>query len=85
MRKTLRLDGELYRQAEAQAAAQGISVTELVEEAIREQLRRQPAAQSLRRIHLPESTASGGLRPEFPTLEEAVAAADLIDDQLKAH
>ena len=85
MRKTLRLDGELYRQAEAHAEAQGISVTELVEEAIREQLRRQPTTQSLRRIRLPESTASGGLRPEFTTLEEAVAAAGLIDDQLKAH
>lgn len=84
MQTTLRLDGELYRQAKAQAAAQGISVTRLVEEAIREHLRRPPAARR-RRIRLPVSTASGGLLPELATLEEAVAAADLADDQLKAH
>ena len=85
MQTTLRLDDDLYRQAKAQAAAQGISVTRLVEEAIREHLRRPPAVRRRRRIRLPESTASGGLLPEFATLEEAMAAAELIDDQIKAH
>lgn len=85
MRTTLRLDDELYRQAKAQAVAQGISVTKLVEEAIREHLRRPQATRRRRRIRLPESTATGGLLPEFATLEEAVTAADLADDQLKAH
>ncbi len=81
MRTTLRLDGDLYRQAKAQAATRGVSVTELVEEAIRQYLRRSAAARHLR-IRLPESTATGGLLPEFATLEEAVAAADLADGQL---
>lgn len=44
-----------------------------------------PFEQALRdrRINLPASTASGGLRPGLVTLEEGVAAADLADDQLK--
>ncbi|HEY7216014.1 MAG TPA: hypothetical protein VIC28_15425 [Thermoanaerobaculia bacterium] len=79
------MDDDLYRQAKAQAAAQGISVTKLVEEAIREHLRRPTATRRRRRIHLPESTSTGGLLPEFATLKEAVAAANLADDQLKAH
>ena len=82
MRMTLRLDDELYRQAKAQAAAQGTSVTKLVEEAIREHLGRSPAAPHRRRIRLPVSTSTGGLLREFATLEEAVAAADLTHDQL---
>jgi uncharacterized protein DUF6364 len=85
MQTTLRLDDELYRQAKAQAAAQGISVTKLVEEAIQEHLGRTQAAPRRRRIHLPVSTSIGGLLPEFATLEEAVAAADLTDDQRRAH
>lgn len=80
MQTTLRLDDELYRRAKAQAAVRGISVTKLVEEAIREHLAKPPAAPRRRRIRLPASSASGGLLPEFRTLEEAVAAADLADD-----
>jgi len=84
MQTTLRLNDELYRQAKAQAAAQGISVTKLVEEAIREHLSKPPAAPRRRRIRLPVSTATGGLLPQFRTLEEAVAAADLGDDLRRA-
>ena len=83
MQTTLRLDDEIYRQAKAQAAAQGISVTKLVEEALREHLERATAVPPGRRIRLPESTATGGLLPEFASLEEAVAAADLAADQLR--
>lgn len=43
MQTTLRIEDELFRQAKAQAAAQGISLTRLVEEAIREHLAK-PAA-----------------------------------------
>src|SRR5262245_43416881 len=80
MQMTLRLDDELYRQAKAQAAAQGISVTKLVEEAIREHLSKPSAAPHRHRIRLPVSTAGGGLLPQFRALEEAVDAADLSDD-----
>jgi Ribbon-helix-helix protein, copG family len=84
MQTTLRLDDDLYRRAKAQAAVRGISVTKLVEEAIREHLAKPPDPPRRRRIRLPVSKVSGGLLPEFRTLEEAVAAADLADDLRRA-
>jgi len=81
MQTTLRLDDELYRRAKAQAAAQGISLTRFVEKAVQEQLDRPSPAPRTRRLHLPVSTSTGGLVPEFSTLEEAIAAADLTDDR----
>jgi hypothetical protein len=84
MQTTLRLDDELYRQAKAQAAARGISLTRFLEEAIREQLARPPASLRRRRIRLPVSRSGGGLLPKFASLEEAVAAVDLIEDQRRA-
>lgn len=84
MQTTLRLDDELYRQAKARAATLGISLTKLVEEAVREHLGKPASAPRRRRIRLPVSTSSGGLAPGFSTLEEAVAAADLADDRLRA-
>lgn len=77
MQTTLRLDDEIFRQAKSQAAARGISLTKLVEEAIREHLAKPAPQQAKRRICLPVSTASGGLAPGFSTLKDAVAAADL--------
>ncbi len=80
MRTTLRLDGEIVRQAKSQAAARGISLTKLVEEAIREHLAKPTSQLSRRHVRLPVSTASGGLAPGFSTLEEAVAAVDFGED-----
>jgi hypothetical protein len=84
MRTTLRFDDELYREAKARAAMLGISLTRFLEEAIRERLRMPVPQLQGRRIHLPVSTAGGGLVAGFSTLEEAVAAADLAEDTLKA-
>lgn len=84
MQTTLRLDDELCRQAKAQAAAQGISLTRLVEEAIREHLEKPASSSRRRRLRLPVSTSAGGLVPGFANLEEAVAAADLAEDRLRA-
>jgi hypothetical protein len=80
MQTTLRLDDELYRRAKAAAADEGLSLTKLVEEAIRERLTR--VAPVVRRPHLrlPVSTATGGLAPEFSSLGEALEAADLAAD-----
>ena len=77
MRTTLRLDDELYRRAKAAAAEQGVSLTQLVEEAILEWLNRAASVVRRRRVRLPVSTATGGLAPEFSSLREAVEAADL--------
>jgi hypothetical protein len=84
MQTTLRLDDELFRQAKAQAAARGVSLTKLVEEAIREHLSRPVANPLRRRVRLPVSKATGGLVPGFASLEEALSAADLADDRLRA-
>ena len=83
MQTTLRLDDELYRQAKAQAATLGMSLTRFLEEAIRERLRTSTSPPR-RRVRLPVSSASGGLAPGFSTLDDAVAAADLAEDRLRA-
>ena len=80
MQTTLRLDDDLYRRAKAAAAEQGMSLTRLVEEAIRERLTRAAPVLRRRRLRLPVSTATGGLAPEFSNLREAVEAADLAAD-----
>ena len=84
MRTTLRLDDELYRQAKARAATLGMSLTKFLEEAIRERLHAPMPAPRRQRLRLPVSSAVGGLAPGFSTLEDAVAAADLADDRLRA-
>ena len=80
MQTTLRLDDDLYRRAKAAAAEQGMSLTRLVEEAIRELLNKAAPAPRRRRLRLPVATATGGLLPEFSSLQEAIKAADLAAD-----
>ena len=84
MQTTLRLDDELYRQAKARAAEQGISLTRFLEDAIRERLNASLRVPRRRRLRLPVSSAAGGLAAGFSTLKDAVAAADLAHDRLKA-
>jgi hypothetical protein len=84
MQTTLRLDDELYRRAKAVAAEQGMSLTRLVEEAIRERLNRAAPTPRRRRLRLPVATATGGLAPEFSNLQEAIEAADLAADLRQA-
>lgn len=77
MQTTLRLDDDLYRQAKARAAALGISLTRFLEDAIREHLQAPEPFAEGHAFRLPVSTSAGGLLPDFSSLEEAVAAADL--------
>jgi hypothetical protein len=77
---TLRLDDHLYRQAKARAASQGLSLTRLLEDALREHLQ-SPEPQDSRSFRLPVSSVGGGLLPSYSSLEEAVAGADLERDQ----
>ena len=79
MPTTLRLDDALCRRAKAQATAEGISLTRLVENAIQEHLEKPSPTTRQRRLRLPVSTSTGGLVQGFSTLEEAVTAADLAD------
>jgi hypothetical protein len=80
MQTTLRIDDQLYRQAKAQAASLGISLTRLLEDALREHLHA-PEPHESRSFRLPVSSVGGGLLPSFSSLEEAVAAADLERDR----
>jgi hypothetical protein len=80
MQTTLRLDDDLYRRAKAAAAEQGMSLTRLVEEAVRALLDRPAAGQRRKRVRLPVSSVAGGLAPGVSDLQEAVAAADLAAD-----
>jgi hypothetical protein len=80
MKTTLRLDDDLYRQAKAVAAKQGVSLNRLVEEAIRDRLDRSVPSSRRWRLRLPVSTATGGLAPGFSNFQEAIEAADLTAD-----
>jgi hypothetical protein len=84
MQTTLRLDDELYRQAKDRATELGMSLTQFLEEAVREYLLAPVPAPPRPRLRLPVSSAAGGLAPELSDLKDAVAAADLADDRLKA-
>jgi predicted transcriptional regulator len=80
MQTTLRLDDDLYRRAKTAAAEQGVSLTKLVEDAVRERLDRAAPSSRRRRLRLPVSTSTGGPAPGFSNLQEAAEAADLAAD-----
>jgi post-segregation antitoxin (ccd killing protein) len=84
MKTTVRLDDELLRRAKEKAATLGISLTRLLEDAIRERLETTAQRPRVRRLRLPVSTAAGGLAPGFSTLDAAVRAANLARDRRQA-
>jgi hypothetical protein len=62
-RTTVRLPDELMRRAKQKAAADGISLTALVEEALRRIVGERRGRPTAPRTPLPISTAKGGLMP----------------------
>jgi hypothetical protein len=74
-RTTVRLPSELLNRARRQAAAEGTTLTALIEDGLRRVTGRKSPA---RRILPPVSTATGGMRPEF----EGMSASQLeeLDD-----
>lgn len=62
-RTTVRLPDELVRRAKLKAATDGISLTALIEEALRRILDERRSRQEAARTPLPVSTATGGLMP----------------------
>jgi predicted transcriptional regulator len=84
MKTTVRLDDELLRRAKEKAATLGISLTRLLEDAIRERLETTAQRTRVRRLRLPVSTAAGGLAPGFSTLDAAARAANLARDRRQA-
>jgi hypothetical protein len=77
MRTTIRLDDALLREAKAVAAASGRTLTEIVEDALRETLARRRASVGHRRLIL-RTFKGNGLRPGVD-LDDSAALLDLMD------
>jgi hypothetical protein len=78
MRTTVRLDDGLLRQAKAEAARRGETLTALIERALRLVLARTQRAEPAGRVKLPVSAATGGTRPGVD-LDDSAALADIMD------
>lgn len=63
MRTTVRLPEDLLRRAKRKAAAEGRTLTALIEDGLRVVVDERPKSPKRRRVVLPVSKATGGLRP----------------------
>ena len=68
MATTLRLDDKLYREAKAEAARQGMTITRFIEDALRSRLRQARPARRPEEIELPTFAAGVG----FPFSPQAL-------------
>jgi hypothetical protein len=86
MQTTLRVDDEIYRQAKAEAAREGITLTKFIEEALELRLRQAPAPATPG--ELPVFRGGPPLPPDFDlvkAIKEAEGEADrLLADKLLA-
>jgi predicted transcriptional regulator len=77
MRTTINLDDDLLQEAKKLAAATGRSLTDLVEEALRERLARREAQRRRERVSLPTYNG-GGFLPGVD-LDDSAALLDLME------
>jgi hypothetical protein len=77
MRTTVRLDDALLRAAKAEAARSGRSLTRVIEDALREALRRRPKKGARAPVRL-TTVAGQGLCPGVD-LDDSAALLDLMD------
>jgi hypothetical protein len=77
-RTTVRLPDDLIRRAKRKAAAQGKSLTALIEEGLRRVLDERARAGKPKRVPLPVSTATGGLKPGID-LNDSAALQEMDD------
>jgi hypothetical protein len=77
MRTTINLDDELLREAKGVAAATGKSLTEVVEDSLREALSRRKKIVRGKRIELP-TFKGNGLQPGVD-LNDSASLLDLMD------
>ncbi len=82
MRTTVRLDDALARAAKVRAAEQGITLTQLIDESLRERLSQRGEPSRSRRVDLPVY-GEGGLRSGVD-LSDNRALLDLMEDELPA-
>jgi hypothetical protein len=78
MRTTVRLDDNLLREAKVRAAEQGITLTQLIDESLRERLSVRPQQQKFGPFRLP-GYGKGGIRPGVD-LDDNRAVRDLMDE-----
>jgi len=78
MRTTVRLDDALARKAKLHAVEQGITFTQLIDEALRERLAVRPRAKKAGPFRL-RSYGKGGIRPGVD-LDDNRSVRDLMDE-----
>ena len=78
MRTTIRLEDNLLKEAKVRAAEQGITLTQLIDESLRERLSARPQQQKVRPFRL-RSYGKGGIRPGV-NLDDNRAVRDLLDE-----
>ncbi len=78
MRTTVRLDDHLLKEAKSAAAASGRTLTQLLEDALRETLARRKAAADTERVPLPTFKGTG-LMPGVD-LDNSAALLDLMEE-----
>jgi hypothetical protein len=79
MRTTVRLDDRLIKEAKVRAAEQGITLTQLIDESLRERLAARPRRMTAEAFRLP-TYGEGGIRPGV-NLDDNRALRDLMDDE----
>jgi len=80
MRTTVRLDDALGKAAKVRAAEQGITLTQLIDESLRERLAKQRELGGAQEVSLPVY-GSGGVRAGVD-LNDNRALRDLLDEDL---
>lgn len=80
MRTTVRLDDDLLKEAKVRAAEQGITLTQLIDESLRERLAVRPRKRSVEPFQL-TTYGKGGTRPGVD-LDDNRATRDLMDRDL---
>ncbi len=78
MRTTVRLDDALLKEAKLHAAAQGITLTQLLDESLRERLATRPKKMKLEPFRL-TTYGKGGVRPGVD-LDDNRSTRDLMDE-----
>jgi hypothetical protein len=77
MRTTIRIDDDLLREAKIYAATRGITLTQLIQDALRESLVRRRAARTRRQVTL--LTVGGSGPPPGLDLDRNAAALDFME------
>lgn len=83
VRTSLNINDQLMRQAKLFAVGSGVTLTEVVESALRDKLQSVMSAPPSTQIVLPVSRVSGGLRPEFAGMLPSHILAELEESDVR--